>query len=113
MIFPAVVSTDGKCLGRIKEAELLGLKEVAFFPTFLNSEQRKKVYRVLESSSIKRIPLVHIRNDFTPSELEFFIKNFQTQTFNIHPHKLNRHLHDLSAFKRMIFVETNFIPLKK
>jgi hypothetical protein len=42
----------------------------------LEPAQRKKVYKELEKSEIKKIPLIHIRNDMTKKELDYLEKKY-------------------------------------
>jgi len=88
-IFPTIVTTTynhsfPNYLEKIEEAEFLGIKELCFFPTALEKEERKKAYRALEKSKIKSIPFIHLRHDTEPAEAEFFINRFQTKVFNVH-----------------------------
>ena len=62
----------------------MGIKELCFFPTALEKEERKKACQALEKSKIKSIPFVHLRHDMEPEEAEFFIRRFRTKVFNIH-----------------------------
>jgi hypothetical protein len=88
-IFPTIVTTsyNQTCpnyLEKIKEAESLGIRRLCFFPTGIEKEERKKVYCLLGESKIETIPFVHLRHDMEPEEVEFFIKRFGAEVFNIH-----------------------------
>jgi len=70
---------------KIQEINKLKIEEIAFFPTCLKQKERKELYKYLENSNIKKIPHVHIRTDFEEWELSYFVRNFGTEIFNIHP----------------------------
>jgi len=113
-ILPAITSiTKGGHQQKLKEGVALGLKTVAFFPTGLDLRQRKQFYPQLVKSPIKKIPFVHLRNDFAPWELDFLIKNFQTKVFNIHSELLYPLRHDLSQYRDRIFVENTEMALEE
>jgi len=82
---PCVTTTRGSdWKEKMREIESLKLEEVAFFPTGMTKEQRKSFYESLKQSPIKRIPLVHLRDDMEASELDFLVKDYDTQIFNTH-----------------------------
>lgn len=62
----------------------MGIEEIAVFPTVLDKEDRKKLYDIIRNTKIKRIPLVHLRDDMDVKELDFFVKEYDTQVFNTH-----------------------------
>lgn len=70
---------------RIQEINRLKIEEIAFFPTCLKQKERRELYKHLENSSIKKIPHVHIRTDFEEWEMDYFVRRFGTEIFNIHP----------------------------
>jgi hypothetical protein len=86
-IFPTIVTTSPRWKEKIKEADEIGLTEVAVFPTMLDKEQRKELYSLLSRSKIKSIPFVHLRSDMDVGEMEYFIKKYNTQVFNVHSSK--------------------------
>ncbi len=69
---------------KIGEAEKFKLYTIPLFFERLKIKEREKVYARLKKSSIKKIPLVHIREDMTVKELDFFKKKYQTKYFTIH-----------------------------
>ena len=83
-IFPSITTTDGNHLDKLKEVNRLRLEEVCFFPTCLNPKERKNFYPLLEKSRLRKIPLVHLKDDFKLWEIEYYLKNFQTEVFNAH-----------------------------
>lgn len=70
--------------GKLEEVNRLGIEEAAVFLTQFEPEERENFYKFLLKSSVKKVPLVHIRDDVDKSEIEFFMKNFKTEYFNIH-----------------------------
>lgn len=79
--------TEGEWKNKVKEIDELGLKEIALFPTCLNIKERQELYQLLESTRLTNIPHVHLRPDMESWELDYLVKRYQTQVFNIHPHK--------------------------
>ena len=98
---------------KIKEANKLGLKEIALFPTCLNTKQREELYFLLKKSTIKNIPFVHLRSDMNLEELDFFIKNYKTEVFNIHTQAQYPLIHDYSKYKSKIYIENVFQEFDK
>ncbi|MDD3292934.1 MAG: hypothetical protein PHI45_01300 [Candidatus Pacebacteria bacterium] len=86
-IFPTITTTNFKWKEKIREADELGIIELAVFPTVLNKIQREELYDFLKHSKIKSIPFVHLRSDMGLDEIEFFIKKYNTQIFNVHSEK--------------------------
>lgn len=109
MIFPAITTTDGKHLEKIREADLLGIAEVCLFPTVLELKGREALYKFLEKSAIRKIPLVHLRSDMEIWELDFFVKNFKTEVFNIHSPRDHPFLYDHAKYRKQIYIE-NTLP---
>ena len=73
---------------KLVEISEIRLNEFAVFLTGLKLEGRKELYKSLLSLQKKfkfSIPFVHATFDMEESEYWFFIKNFQTEFFNIHP----------------------------
>lgn len=69
---------------KVAEINEFGLQEAAVFLERLKKPQREKLYKALLCSSIKWVPLVHLRGDLEKKEIRFFLKNFKTSCFNIH-----------------------------
>jgi hypothetical protein len=69
---------------KLKEINQLNLKEAAVFLEGFDKKERDHLYKFLLKSSIKKVPLVHLRDDTTKEDTKFFIDNFQTEHFNIH-----------------------------
>lgn len=105
-ILVSITTTSGSdWRAKIKETAVLGLGECALFPTCLDKNQREEFYGLLERSSIKKCPFVHLRSDMPVTEIEYLIKRFGTRVFNIHCNTENPLEYDLSKFASMIYVE--------
>jgi len=105
-IFPSITTTPGSdWRAKIKEADELGLVEVALFPTCLDKTGREELYGLLGRSKIKRIPFVHLRNDMSLEEVDFLIKRYKTEIFNTHSQTTHPFLFDLSAYYDKIYLE--------
>jgi len=72
---------------KIREIEKFNISEIALFPTFLKLPDRKKLYRLLEKTKIKRIPHIHLREDMSSWELDYLIQRYNPQVFNLHDWK--------------------------
>lgn len=87
-IYPSITTGKGSnWRDMFREINYLRIEEVSVFLTFLNRVERKSLYQMLKSSSIKKIPLVHLREDMDIEELNFFVKKYDTQIFNTHSAK--------------------------
>jgi hypothetical protein len=90
------------------------IKEAAVFLERFEPKEREELRQALLESSLKKVPLVHIRHDTTKAELEFFDKNFQTHCFNIHEKHFNR-LDRWEGWWNKLYLEMNYdseIPQK-
>lgn len=99
---------------KTREIDKFGIKEIALFPTFLETEERKELYSLLEKTKLESIPHVHIRsNDMGTEELDYFINKYKTKVFNIHaPNAQFSINYDYSKYKCYL-ENTDFIPTKK
>lgn len=113
-IIPSITTGQGSnWREKIKEINFLRLEEIALFPTFLEREERNVLYQLLKESRVKRIPLVHLREDMDVEELIFLVKEYDTQVFNTHSereYKINKDW--ILGYKDKIFIEnTHKFPL--
>lgn len=106
---PAI--SDSNWRSKVREICDLNIEEVAIFPTCLDGEERKELYELLENSSVKRIPFVHLRGDMQIKEIEYLIKNYGTEVFNIHSEKEYSYPEDCLKFKEKICIENVYYPL--
>ena len=94
---------------KLKEVNTMGLKEVCVFPEYLKLKERKKMYPELLKSCIKKVPLVHIRDDMEKWELKFFYDNFKTRWFNFHEHSFDDLLRgEWRGFHKHLLLEFNY-----
>ena len=113
-IYPGITCTSAirnkdHWRSQLKEINLLGIKEVALFPTTLGVQERKVLYKELEKSCIKKIVLVHLRGeDFTEKELEYFYKRWKTRLFNCHDNHFDLLYKKFPKFRKNIVLELNY-----
>lgn len=95
---------------KVKEINKLGLKEVALFPTFLKTDERKELYELLEQTELQSIPHVHIRGeDMDLEEIAYLFEKYNVEVFNTHSTQDYPMNFDYSKYK--IYLEnTNSIP---
>ena len=111
---PAIATTKGSdWREKIKEIKNLNLKEMAFFPTCLNKKERKEFYQLIEKSGLEKIPFVHLRSDMKIKELDYLIKNWKTEVFNIHTQIEYPLVYDYSKYKDIIYIENVYHPFDK
>lgn len=97
---------------KVKEIDELNIEEISLFPTNLKKEQREDLYGFLEKTNLNKIPHVHLRHDMEQWELDFLIKRYKTEVFNIHPvldATVNSSI--LKKYSEVIFIENlHFLP---
>ncbi len=98
---------------KIKEAAELGIATCALFPTDIGYDERKECYRTLEKSPIRACPMVHLRHDTRPEEIDYLVKRYRTQAFNVHCRTEYPLAYDLSKYARRLFVENVYHVLKE
>jgi hypothetical protein len=92
---------------KLKDISSLGLTEAALFLEKFNQSQRKKIYRTLLGSSLKNIPLCHIRNDMEVEELVFMEAKFKTKYFTVHENSFS-FLDKWPGFEKKIYLEMDY-----
>lgn len=92
---------------KIQEIDSLGLKELVGFPTFLGRSQRKEFYALLEKTCLEKMPHVHLRDDMERGEIEYFIRRWKTEVFNIHPYPNFKKFLLNQSFRKITFVENH------
>jgi len=111
-ILPTITTTWGSAWQlKIQETVDLKLTEVCLFLTGIKANERPKMYQLLEKSPVKSIPFIHLGSDMAPEEVEYFIKKFHTKLFNIHSQKEYPLKHDLSKYKKIMYIENTVLPL--
>jgi hypothetical protein len=90
---------------KTREIDELGLKEIALFPTFLETQDRKELYALLEKTGLKKIPHVHLRDDMEEWELDLFYNKYGARLFNIHYNQFCIDFMLNSKYRKNIFLE--------
>lgn len=112
-IFPSITTISGTWSQKIKEIKRLKLKEVCLFLTFVNYEERKNIYDLLKKTKIKNIPLVHLRSDIKPEELEYLLQKYKIRAFALHSLREYPLIYDYSKYRKIIFIENVFEKFDK
>jgi hypothetical protein len=92
---------------KLKEIEAYKITEAALFLERFETPQRQKIYRGLLRLNIKKIPLVHIRNDMSRDELKFLVKHFNPKYLTIHEDSFN-FLRKWRGYYKKLFLEMNY-----
>lgn len=92
---------------KLKEINCYKIKEIAIFLESFDKKERDNLYRLLLKSTIKNVPFVHLRDDVTKDEIEFFINRFQTNYFNIHEDHFKK-LDQWKGYWDKLYLEMNF-----
>ncbi len=109
---PAITTTSGAdWRAMIQEIDELDLEKIAIFPTCLAElEQRKEFFELLEKTSLKEIPFVHIRSNMRPEELAYLTKRWHTKVFNTHSEDEFPLEYDLSDYFDRMYIENTYWP---
>lgn len=76
--------TDADWKSKIKEINDLKLDTIALFLSRYKKNSRKRIYSALEKSSVKNIPLIHIRNDMGADEIKYLCEKYKNPWLTIH-----------------------------
>lgn len=103
--------TDGKkphCRAEEKLEALnkLKIKKAALFLEELDQAERKRIYRALLDSTLKEIPLCHVRNDMEVEEFVFLEEKFKTKYFTIHENSF-AFIDKWPGFEKKLYLEMN------
>ncbi len=106
-VFVSLTGYDAKTFeSKFKEIKKFNITEAAVFLSALPHEKHKYVFEKLLKSNIKYVPLVHIKDDTTKDEIEFFVKHFKTKYFNIHNRNL-KNIDKYAPYTTNILLETH------
>ena len=99
---------------KVEEIKRNGIEEVALFLTGLKKREREELYKLLEKTSIKSIPHVHLRTDMNLSELDYLNDKYKVAAFNLHPQTVYPIIYDYSKYFNKIYMEniSKDIPTK-
>lgn len=106
LIVSITARTKGEWLDKLKEINKYKIKEIGLFLESLTPREREGLLASLKNSTVKKIPLVHIRDDTTKQEISFLIKHFKSRYFTIH----ESHFHILKRWRgyyKKLYLETN------
>lgn len=92
---------------KLKEINARNITEVAVFLESFDKKERDNFYRLLLKSTVKTVPLVHLKDDMTKEEIEFFINRFKTEYFNIHEDHFKK-LDQWQGYWDKLYLEMNF-----
>lgn len=110
-ILPTITTiTPGKWREKIAEVKRLKLKEVAVFPTCLDEKERKELFLLLKETDVKRIPLVHLRSDMSLKEIDYLVRVYKTEAFNIHTKREYPPVKNCGPYQKIIYIENCYKP---
>lgn len=92
---------------KMEEINKHKLSEIALFLEFYRRSERKKIYQALEKSCVKKIPLIHIKNDMTRDELKYLCERYSNPCLTIHENSFDK-LPEWSGYHQHLFLEMNF-----
>ena len=109
IILPGLTTTSkSDWREKTKEIKKFNLREIALFPTYLKIKDRKELYDLLKKTDLERIPHVHLRDDMEGWELDFFVNQYKTEVFNIHPDSAGQRFLKNNKYASRIYIETMF-----
>ena len=82
------------------------IKKIALFLEMFNKKERKLIYQALILSKIKKVPLIHIRDDMNKKELKFLRKEFKTKCFTVHESSF-KVIDQWKGLHKRLFLEMN------
>ncbi len=107
-IYPSITGYENfEWQDKLKEVNDLGLEEVAVFVECFDKKERDQLYKFLLKSCIKKVPFVHLRHDTDKGDIEFFVKNYGTQYFNIHENSFDI-LDQWEPYWDKLYLEMNY-----
>ncbi|MCD4761537.1 hypothetical protein K8R32_01105, partial [bacterium] len=92
---------------KLDEINNLGLDTVALILESFSKKQRQLIYEALEDSSVKNIPLVHLKNDMSREEIEFLRDKYKSQYLTIHEDSFKK-IEKWHGHYQNLFLEFNF-----
>ncbi len=99
--------TEDDWKAKINEINSLNLDTIALFLEHYRKPARKKIYKALEKSSIKNIPLVHIKNDMSKDELEYLCKTYNNPFLTIHENSF-KYMKKWEGYEKYLYLEMNY-----
>lgn len=99
------LTTNSDWRSKLREITNMKLEEIALFLTGIIYGERKELYQLLAKSAVKKIPVVHLKADTTPSEIEYLLKKYHVKVFNLHSQKEYKIIYNLNKYKKFIYIE--------
>lgn len=96
--------TERLMLSKIREINKLKITRAALFLTEVDKTEKHRIYKALLQSTIKEIPLVHLRNDMSLEEVVFLEENFRPTYYTIHENSFY-YLKKWVGFKKRLYME--------
>ncbi len=112
-IYPSITTTEPIWKNQIKELKELGLKEFCLFLTCLDKKKREALYKILGELKIEKIPLIHIKEDMELGELDYLVKKYKPEAFNIHSQRQYPFNPSQAKYKDIIFIENSVVSLEE
>ncbi len=102
-----ITGKDNEWEKKLSDLNNLHVETAALFLERFGETQRKKIYLALLQSSLKNIPLCHIKNDMEVEELVFLEAKFKTEYFTVHESSFS-FLPKWPGFEKKIFLEMDY-----
>ncbi len=106
IFFGITGSKEKNWQSKLNDLNKLKIQEATLFLERFGQGQRKKIYRALLDTNIKKIPLCHITNDMEVEELVFLESKFKTDYFTIHENSFG-FLNKWKRFEKKLYLEMN------
>lgn len=95
--------------GKVAEIKKFGITKIALFPTFIESNDRKELYGLLEQITELSIPHVHLRSDMELDEVTYLSERFGVEVFNKHSAKGKYTYPDsYKYFNNQLYIENTY-----
>lgn len=99
---------DGSWRDKLREINKLKITAAALFlEQVATKKERQEIYAELEKSTIKKIPLIHIRNNMDKDELAFLCQRYGNPCLTIHENSF-KYLNKWKGFYKNLFLELNY-----
>lgn len=99
--------TEQDWKAKMSEINSLGIKTIALFLEIYKKPQRKKIYEALEKSCVRKIPLVHIKNDMDKDELAYLCKRYNNPCLTIHEDSF-KNISKWEGYYQHLYLEMNY-----
>lgn len=99
--------TEEEWREKIDEINEMGLDTASLFLERYRRNQRKMIYAALEESSIKNIPLIHIKNEMTRDELDYLCRRYDNPLLTIHENSFEI-MDKWHGFFGQLYLEMNY-----